>query len=143
MRMDGKWRATHQSHPPFPPLFPLPLPSSPPHTLSRISSRPQKPRTNPQAKLMIYKKRPGIITPSYNTFTRATINHFSSQCAEIASSVVYLDATVVDPGAANDGSYVSTLKEVAFWRFEIPSSTRVWIQRKEIFCAVVETGEVS
>lgn len=61
---------------------------------------------------------PGILTPIYKTFTKATINHFASSCPNVASSVVYLDTTIVHPGSADDGQHVSTLKQVAFWHFD-------------------------
>lgn len=41
-----------------------------------------------------------------------------SSCQNVASSVVYLDTTIVHPGSADDGQHVSTLKQVAFWRFD-------------------------
>lgn len=59
-----------------------------------------------------------LAPPNYNTFTNATIHSFSSQCPEVASSIVYLNTTVVNPGDSTDGQYISTLKEVAFWRFD-------------------------
>jgi hypothetical protein len=74
---------------------------------------------------------PGIPTPFYGAFTNARLVSFTSGCPEVASSVVYLDTTVVYPhGAAPpsggllapapppNGSYISTLKEIAFWRFD-------------------------
>jgi hypothetical protein len=62
--------------------------------------------------------RVGILVPNYNTFTSINITSFSSQCPEIASSVVYLHATIYHLGAEDHGKYISTLKEIAFWRFD-------------------------
>jgi hypothetical protein len=46
------------------------------------------------------------------------ITEFTSECADVASSVVYLFSTVVNPGAPNDGQVLPTLKQVAFWKFD-------------------------
>jgi hypothetical protein len=76
--------------------------------------------SSPYAKLTSHR---GLLAPlNYNTFTNATIHSFSSQCPEVASSVVYLNTTVVKPGDPTDGQYTSTLKEVAFWRFDDASA---------------------
>jgi hypothetical protein len=49
---------------------------------------------------------------SYMVISNAKIVDFSSGCPEVASSVVYLETRVNNPGASNDGAYLSTLKEV-------------------------------
>jgi len=46
------------------------------------------------------------------------IVEFSSQCPEIAASVVYLYCSVVDPGSPDHGRPLPALKQVAFWRFD-------------------------
>ena len=56
--------------------------------------------------------------PNYNTFTSVSIHSFTSGCPEVASYATYLNATVVNPQARNNGAYISTLKEVAYWRFD-------------------------
>lgn len=51
--------------------------------------------------------------PAYVAISKAEITHFSSQCPEVAASVVYLRTSVFHPGAPNDGKYSSTLKQVS------------------------------
>ena len=43
---------------------------------------------------------------------------FTSGCPTVASSVVYFRTTVSNPNATNDGQYLTTLKQVAFWEFD-------------------------
>jgi hypothetical protein len=40
------------------------------------------------------------------------ITEFSSECDDVAASVVYLFSSIVNPGAANDGMPLPTLKQV-------------------------------
>lgn len=81
----------------------------------KVNVRPSPPPV-PNNKLTILR---GLLAPpNYNAFTSITMNSFSSQCAEVASSVVYLHTYVVKPGDPTNGQYVSTLKEIAFWRFD-------------------------
>ncbi|MCJ1269838.1 hypothetical protein MMC22_009731 [Lobaria immixta] len=61
---------------------------------------------------------PVPVAPSYLTFLSATITHFTSGCPEIASSVVHFRNGVFHPGSPDDGKYVTTLKQVAFWKFD-------------------------
>ena len=51
-------------------------------------------------------------------FTSANITAFSSGCPEVASSVAYLETRVYNPGFPDHNKYLSTLKQVAFWRFD-------------------------
>ncbi|KAH0552933.1 hypothetical protein GP486_006869 [Trichoglossum hirsutum] len=48
----------------------------------------------------------------------AEIVEFTSSCPEVAASVVYLETKVMNPGGPDDGQKQSTLKQVAFWRFD-------------------------
>ncbi len=50
--------------------------------------------------------------------TSYQITEFSSQCRDVASSVVYLYCSVVNPGCPDDGKPLPPLKQVAFWRFD-------------------------
>ncbi|KAK1750370.1 hypothetical protein QBC47DRAFT_455288 [Echria macrotheca] len=50
--------------------------------------------------------------------TRAQITEFSSECREVAASVVYLYCNVVDPTRPDNGKTLAPLKQVAFWRFD-------------------------
>ena len=56
--------------------------------------------------------------PSFAVWTSAKIVSFASGCAEVASSVVYLETRVYKPGTPDHNKYLSTLKQVAFWRFD-------------------------
>jgi hypothetical protein len=50
--------------------------------------------------------------------TSYQITEFSSQCSDVASSVVYLYCSVVNPGCPDHGKPLPPLKQVAFWRFD-------------------------
>lgn len=49
--------------------------------------------------------------PTYGGFSKIQIVEFQSQCANVASSVVYITESVIHPGAPNDGQLISTLKQ--------------------------------
>lgn len=50
--------------------------------------------------------------PSYIGFSDAKVVSFQSQCANVASSIVYFTSSVINPNATNDGEVVSKLKQV-------------------------------
>ncbi|KAE9362654.1 hypothetical protein N431DRAFT_499308 [Stipitochalara longipes BDJ] len=50
--------------------------------------------------------------------TSIQITEFSSACADVAASVVYLFCNVYAPGSADDGKALAPLKEIAFWKFD-------------------------
>ncbi len=50
--------------------------------------------------------------PLYQIFDAANVVAFASGCAEVASSVVYFDQVVRNPGASDNGRLVSRLKQV-------------------------------
>ncbi|MCJ1477014.1 hypothetical protein MMC13_005685 [Lambiella insularis] len=56
--------------------------------------------------------------PLYDTWTNAKVVSFTSGCPEVASSVVYGTTTGVNPNASTYGQIVTTIKQVAFWRFD-------------------------
>jgi hypothetical protein len=56
--------------------------------------------------------------PAKAAITSYQITEFSSQCKDVAASVVYLYCSVVDPGSPNHGKQLPPLKQVAFWRFD-------------------------
>ncbi|MCJ1413606.1 hypothetical protein MMC19_007728 [Ptychographa xylographoides] len=56
--------------------------------------------------------------PTNIAFSKADVVEFTSGCPEVASSVVYLTASVHDPGQPDDGRFVAILKEVATWHFD-------------------------
>ncbi|MCJ1351393.1 MAG: hypothetical protein MMC33_001377 [Icmadophila ericetorum] len=56
--------------------------------------------------------------PLYATWTDAKIISFSSSCPEVASSVVYGATTGVNPNATTYGQQITTIKQIAFWRFD-------------------------
>jgi len=55
---------------------------------------------------------PVPLPPTYGGFSKIQIVEFQSQCANVASSVVYITMSVINPGAPNDGQLISTLKQV-------------------------------
>lgn len=46
------------------------------------------------------------------------ITEFSSGCADVATSVVYLYCSIYAPGQPGHGTPVAPLKQVAFWKFD-------------------------
>jgi len=56
--------------------------------------------------------------PVKAAITGYKITEFSSQCRDVASSVVYLYCSVVNPGCEDHGKPLPPLKQVAFWRFD-------------------------
>ncbi|KAF4636875.1 hypothetical protein G7Y89_g1198 [Cudoniella acicularis] len=61
---------------------------------------------------------PQAEAPFYIGWTSFEIHQFSSECPEVASSKVWGRTTIVNPGAPNDGEYLSTLMQQTFWRFD-------------------------
>ncbi|KAK0649956.1 hypothetical protein B0T16DRAFT_326117 [Cercophora newfieldiana] len=53
-----------------------------------------------------------------SAITSYKITEFSSACAGVAASVVYLFCSVFNPGSPNHGKALAPLKQVAFWRFD-------------------------
>ncbi|MCJ1318139.1 hypothetical protein MMC15_003466 [Xylographa vitiligo] len=57
--------------------------------------------------------------PVWDTWTSAKVVSYTSGCPEVASSVVYGTTTGVNPDVPETyGKYISTIKQVAFWRFD-------------------------
>ena len=56
--------------------------------------------------------------PLFDTWTNARIVSFSSECPQVASSVVYGDVSGVSPNATTYGKKITTIKQIAFWRFD-------------------------
>ncbi|KAE9381218.1 hypothetical protein N431DRAFT_424811 [Stipitochalara longipes BDJ] len=56
--------------------------------------------------------------PKYDVISAADIVAFTSGCAEVAASVVYLTTSAHNPGAPSHGQFRTKLKQVAFWRFD-------------------------
>lgn len=56
--------------------------------------------------------------PTYDVLSKAQVVEFTSGCPSIAASVVYFTTSVFNPNATNNGQYLSTLKQVAFWEFD-------------------------
>lgn len=50
--------------------------------------------------------------------TSYKITEFTSACENVASSVVHLYTSVVNPGCEDDGKPLVPLKQVAFWKFD-------------------------
>jgi len=56
--------------------------------------------------------------PAKAAITSYQITEFSSQCRNVAASVVYLYCSVVNPGSPDHGKPLPPLKQIAFWRFD-------------------------
>lgn len=56
--------------------------------------------------------------PLKAAITSYKITEFSTQCKDVAASVVHLYCSVVDPGGPDDGKVLPPLKQVAFWKFD-------------------------
>lgn len=56
--------------------------------------------------------------PGYGAFTKAEVVEFTSGSPDVAASLVYFTTSVVNPNATNNGQYITSLKQVAFWRFD-------------------------
>ncbi|KAK0713698.1 hypothetical protein B0T26DRAFT_833320, partial [Lasiosphaeria miniovina] len=68
----------------------------------------------------------------FAAITSYKITEFSSGCPGVASSVVYLYCSVVNPGAPDDGTPLPPLKQVAFWKFDASGAVLkydAWIPR--------------
>ncbi|KAL8707596.1 MAG: hypothetical protein Q9220_007383 [cf. Caloplaca sp. 1 TL-2023] len=78
--------------------------------------------------------------PAYTAFTKAQIVEFTSGCPSVAASVVYFTNSVVNSGAPNNGQYVTTLKQVAFWEFDHQGRVLkydAWIPNLRLYTAVI------
>ncbi|KAL8951846.1 MAG: hypothetical protein Q9222_002194 [Ikaeria aurantiellina] len=78
--------------------------------------------------------------PTYTAFTRAQIVEFTSGCETTAASVVYFTNSVVNPNATNNGQYVTTLKQIAFWTFDdqgLVLKYDAWIPNLRLYSSVV------
>ena len=53
--------------------------------------------------------------PTYRGFSKIQIVEFQSQCPSVAASVVYITMSIIHPGAADNGQFVATLKQVSFY----------------------------
>lgn len=92
-----------------------------------LSPRPQQPG-------------PGVI------FSSAQVVEFASACPKVASSTVYFTTSVYDPGQPDNGAYISTLKQVAYWHFDEHGAVLkydAWIPNLSNWSAVVTGGNAA
>lgn len=61
---------------------------------------------------------PQAADPFYIAWTSMDVTSFSSECPEVAASKVKIGTSIVNPGHPDDGKYMSTLVQTAFWRFD-------------------------
>ena len=54
------------------------------------------------------------MAPNYVGFSKIQIVSFQSECPEVAASVVYITASIINPGGPGNGQIVKTLKQVFF-----------------------------
>ncbi|TGO29942.1 hypothetical protein BPAE_0009g00380 [Botrytis paeoniae] len=60
----------------------------------------------------------GNLQPNYNAFKSYELHVFTSSYPEVASTIAYLNTTIVNPGSLSHGQHVTKIKEIAFWRFD-------------------------
>ncbi|KAJ7243074.1 hypothetical protein C8J57DRAFT_1367153 [Mycena rebaudengoi] len=78
-----------------------------------------------------------------SAITKATIVAFTSGCPEVASSVVYLTVSTVNPDNST-GPYVSSQKQIAFWRFDDEGAVLkydAWLPGLDHYVRVINRGE--
>ncbi|KAF8144548.1 hypothetical protein K438DRAFT_1735902 [Mycena galopus ATCC 62051] len=74
-------------------------------------------------------------SPPNGAITAATIAEFTSGCPEVAASTVYLSVSTINPDNST-GPFISTLKQVAFWRFDDQGAVLqydAWIPNLDLF----------
>ncbi|KAL8996873.1 MAG: hypothetical protein Q9169_003725 [Polycauliona sp. 2 TL-2023] len=77
--------------------------------------------------------------PRYGVFSDVSVVQFTSGCASVASSVVYFRTTVFNPNATNNGEYLTTLKQIAFWEFDKHGAVLkydAWIPNVRLYTAI-------
>ncbi|KAL8823395.1 MAG: hypothetical protein Q9191_005897 [Dirinaria sp. TL-2023a] len=77
--------------------------------------------------------------PTYVGFSKIQIVSFQSECPNVASSVVYITGSVFHPGSPDDGKFVSTLKQIAFWEFDNKGAVLkydAWIPNLALYNAI-------
>ncbi|KAI4148021.1 MAG: hypothetical protein L6R39_002920 [Caloplaca ligustica] len=83
------------------------------------------------------------LPPSYTAFTKAQVVEFTSGCPEVATSVVYFTTSVVNANSSDNGKYVTTLKQVAFWEFDSAGAVLkydAWIPNIRFYTSNSQTG---
>jgi len=81
-----------------------------------------------------------------SAITSYKITEFSSECADIASSVVYLYCSVYNPGSPDHGKPLAPLKQVAFWRFDSQGAVLkydAWIPNLNSWVEATEAAPVT
>lgn len=76
----------------------------------------------------------------YSIFSDVRVVEFTSGCPSVASSVVYFTTTVHNPNATNDGQYLTTSKQVAFWEFDRRGAVikyDAWIPNLRLYANIV------
>ncbi|KAI4241323.1 MAG: hypothetical protein L6R40_004629 [Gallowayella cf. fulva] len=80
------------------------------------------------------------VPPMYSIFSDVRVVEFTSGCPSVASSVVYFTTTVHNPNATNDGQYLTTSKQVAFWEFDRRGAVikyDAWIPNLRLYANIV------
>ncbi|KAL2352482.1 hypothetical protein BJ546DRAFT_1064216 [Cryomyces antarcticus] len=88
---------------------------------------------------------PAARPPTYAAFVKAEIVEFVSECPEVAASTVYFRTQSVHPGAPDDGRYITTLKQIAFWRFDSTGAVQyydAWIPSLNLFTAKITNATI-
>ncbi|KAL8741418.1 MAG: hypothetical protein Q9190_005972, partial [Brigantiaea leucoxantha] len=84
--------------------------------------------------------------PRYGAFAKAEIVEFTSGSPDVAATVVYFTTRVFNPNATNNGEYITTLKQVAFWNFDKEGAVLkydAWIPNIRLYGSVSAGGPSS
>ncbi|KAJ7478225.1 hypothetical protein FB451DRAFT_1241651 [Mycena latifolia] len=80
--------------------------------------------------------------PPNGAITNATLVEFTSGCADVAASTVYLTVSTINADGSA-GAYITTLKQIAFWRFDKAGAVLqydAWIPSLDLFIDGLNPG---
>ncbi|KAJ7908458.1 hypothetical protein B0H13DRAFT_660138 [Mycena leptocephala] len=80
--------------------------------------------------------------PPNGVISRATLTDFTSGCAQVAASTVYLTVSTLNADNST-GPYISTLKQIAFWHFDNHGAVlkyEAWIPNLDPFVGLLHGG---
>ncbi|KAJ7476686.1 hypothetical protein FB451DRAFT_1087339 [Mycena latifolia] len=84
-------------------------------------------------------------SPPNGVISNATLVAFTSGCAEVAASTVYLTVSTLNADGSA-GAYISTLKQIAFWHFDATGAVLqydAWIPSLDLFSVLAHGFDTS
>ena len=81
--------------------------------------------------------------PNYAVFSKAQVVEFTSGCPSVAASVVYFTNSVFNPNSTDNGKYLTTLKQIAFWEFDRHGAVTkydAWIPNIRLYTSITSRG---